>query len=465
MIDSAGNLVDVHAAGAGIEDILIDTSLGVDFLWCALLNHPTLLEHVDLVGIDDLANVMRDYNDGTPLFDGIDRGLDLFGGDGIKAGGRLVEEDNRWILDKHTGDGDTLLLATTELEGCRLETMRQGHDLIVDIGLAGGTNHIVVCGLRTTIADIFFDSAIEDMILLEYEAHVLTQPLGIPLIEAHAIEGDAALLGLVELVEQIDDGALASATKTYKGGNLATRDAHGDIEEGLRAIGVGEIDMREFEVALDLGRMMLACGFYLAIGMEDTKEPLGIDERIVHIIVDTMELADGGADISKEHHVVHNFSNGHARIIDEYEIGREDDDEYSANLFEKTLQAIKEVGFLTSGELQIGHGALDGSLAIGLYLFTIKRLDNGDALEDVQDALRYGLETSEDTSTTSLHLRGLDIGDPEIKGHDTEGHEAYVDIGQKHEGQGQYGTGKEGQYFDEEIINRIREAHDATIDT
>ena len=429
-----------------------------------MLNHPTLLEHVDLVGIDDLTNVMRDDNHRATLFDGIDRGLDLLGGDGIEAGGGLVEEDNGRILDEHTGDGDALLLAATELESSGLEAMWQGHNLIVDIGLTGGTHHIVVGGLRTAIADVFLDGAVEDMILLEYEAYILAQPLGIPLMEAHTIERDATLLGLVELIEQIDDGALACTTETYEGGNLATRDAHRDIEEGLSAIGVSEIDMGELEVALHLGGMVLACGLYLAIGMENAKEPLGIDQGIVHIVVDAMELADGGADVGKEHDMVHNLTYRHARIIDEYEVGCEDDNEHSTNLFQKTLQAIKEVGFLAGGELQIGHGALDGGLTIGLYLFAIERLDNGDALEDIQDALGYSLMAAKDTSTPTLHLGGLDIGDPEIKGYDAEGHEAYIDIGDEHKGQGQYGTGKEWQNLDEEIINRIRKAHNATID-
>lgn len=76
-----------------------------------------------MVGIDDLSDVMRDDDDGATLFDGIDRGLDLFGGDGIETGCWLIEEDDRWILDEHTGNSNTLLLTTTELQGHGVEAM------------------------------------------------------------------------------------------------------------------------------------------------------------------------------------------------------------------------------------------------------------------------------------------------------------------------------------------------------
>ena len=54
----AGNLIDVHAAGAGIEDIFVDTALLVDLLGLATLHHMTLFEHVDVVGIDNLTDVV-----------------------------------------------------------------------------------------------------------------------------------------------------------------------------------------------------------------------------------------------------------------------------------------------------------------------------------------------------------------------------------------------------------------------
>ena len=90
LTDCTCYLVDIHAAGTGIEDVLIDTTLTIDLLGRTLLNHPALLEHVDLISIDNLPYVVGDDDDSSSLFDGINRCLDLLSGNGIERGRRLV---------------------------------------------------------------------------------------------------------------------------------------------------------------------------------------------------------------------------------------------------------------------------------------------------------------------------------------------------------------------------------------
>ena len=80
---------------------------------------------------------MRDDDDRAVLLDGVDACLDLFGGNGIQTGGRLVEEDDRWILEEHAGNGDALLLTARKLLCPRLESVGQFHDLVVDVCLFG----------------------------------------------------------------------------------------------------------------------------------------------------------------------------------------------------------------------------------------------------------------------------------------------------------------------------------------
>ena len=425
----------------------------------------TLLEHVDVVGIDNLADVVRDDDDGAARLDGIDARLDLFGGDGVETGGGLVEEDDGRVLEKHTGDGDALLLSATELQRLCLETVGQLHDLVVDIRLLGSLHHVVVGGVGVAVFDVLLDGAVEDMVLLQHQSHVLAQPLRVPLTQFHPVEGDAAAVGMVELVEQVDDGALSRPAEADEGGDLAALDMHGDIEERLCAVAVGEVDARELEVALHLRRTVLACGLHLVVGMQDTEESLGVDERVVHVVVDAVELPDGRADVGEEHHMVHDFSDGHAGIVDEHEIGGEDDDEHGADLLEKTLQTVEHITLLAGVELQVGHRALDVGLASRLYLFAVERLDDGDALDDVEDALAHRLMAAEDAAPPAFHPIGLDIGDPEVDGDDAERHESDVDVGHEHQHEGEDGTGEERQDFDEEVVDGVAEAHDATVDT
>ena len=210
---------------------------------------------------------------------------------------------------------------------------------------------------------------------------------------------------------------------------------------------------------------MSARVFHLVVGLKNAKETLGIDERIVHIVVDAVQLADGGTDIGEEHHMVHDFSDGHARIVGQHEIGRQDDDKHGAYLLQKTLQTIEEITLLAGVELQVGHGALQISLPAGFDLLAVERLDDGDALDDVEDALTDRLMSTEYAAPSALHALGLNVGDPEIDGHDAECHQSDIDVGSKHQYQGQHGTCEERQDFDEEIVHRVRQAHDAPVYT
>ena len=189
-----GNLIYVHAACAGIEDFLVEASLAVDFVGCAALHYVSFLEDIDLVGIDDLSDVVGDDDDGAPGFDGIDAGLDLLSGHGVEAGGGFVEEDDGWVLDEHAGDGYALLLASAELQGLGLELVGQLHDLVVDVGLLGGFHDFLVGGPRVAVLDIFLDGSVEDVVLLQHQSHVLAQPAGVPFLQFHAVELDGALI-------------------------------------------------------------------------------------------------------------------------------------------------------------------------------------------------------------------------------------------------------------------------------
>ena len=111
-----------------------------------MLHHTAFFEDIYSVSIDDLSDIVRDDDDCTPFFDGVDAGLDLLSSDSIEACGGFVKENDGRILDKHPCDGNALLLSSTELKGLCLETVRQLHNLVVDIGLAGSLHHILMGG-------------------------------------------------------------------------------------------------------------------------------------------------------------------------------------------------------------------------------------------------------------------------------------------------------------------------------
>ena len=73
---------------------------------------------------------------GAPLGDVVERLLDRRLGAAVERAGRLVEDQDRRVLEQGAGDGDALLLAARKLEPAladhRVIALRQRLDEIVD---------------------------------------------------------------------------------------------------------------------------------------------------------------------------------------------------------------------------------------------------------------------------------------------------------------------------------------------
>ena len=108
---------------------------------------------------------------------------------------------------------------------------------------------------------------------------------------------------------------------------------------------------------------------------------------------------------------------------------------------------------------------MQARLTVSLYLFTIERLDDGDALDDVQDALTHSLMSAEDTPSSALHPFCLKVGYIKIYRYDTQSDQPHIDIRPKHQNKRQDGTCEERQDFNEEIVDGIRQTHDASVDS
>ena len=104
-------------------------------------------------------------------------------------------------------------------------------------------------------------------------------------------------------------------------------------------------------------------------------------------------------------------------------------------------------------------------MLVGFGLFAIERFYDVHALDNAQNALTYSLMTSEDAPSSAFHSRGLDVGNPEVERHDTQGNKPHIDICCKHQSKGKNGAREEGQNLDEEVVYRVAHAHDASVDS
>jgi hypothetical protein len=133
----------------------------------AVFDGATFLQHVDDVRVNYLRDAVRDYHHGAFFFNRVQAVLNLLGGDGVKAGGRFVQEDDRRVFQKEPRDGDALLLSAGEQLRVRFVPLRQPFDLLVQKGLAGRLFDLPERGFDVPVANVLFNRTFEDVILLQ----------------------------------------------------------------------------------------------------------------------------------------------------------------------------------------------------------------------------------------------------------------------------------------------------------
>ena len=199
--------------------------------------------------------------------------------------------------------------------------------------------------------------------------------------------------------------------------------------------------------------------------MEDAEKAFGIDKGVVHIVKNALQLGDGGNDVGKEHHVIHYLTDGHPRILYEDQIGGEDDDQHCSHLLDKTLDAAVVKADLPGFHLIGRYLVLKIQLLAGLDPFPVEGLDDVDGVDNVLDALALALQIAAHFPAPAFEPASLAIGNPEINGDDSQGHQSHIDIGREHQDQCQRRAGEQRQQVDEKILHRPGDAADTLVDT
>ena len=148
---------------------------------------------------------MGDRNDGPPAHQAGQRFAYRFFGFAVKRGGRFIEQQDRRVLQERARDGNALTLTARQLDaavadhGCK--SFRQCLDEIA-ARRDCRTQHFIVGSVRPPISDIFQDRAMEQRDVLRYHRDRLAQALLRHPRNVLAIDHDAALLDVVEPLQQ-----------------------------------------------------------------------------------------------------------------------------------------------------------------------------------------------------------------------------------------------------------------------
>ncbi len=133
-----------------------------------------------------------------PWRETVDRLLDARLRLDVERAGRLVEHQDRRILEDRAGDRDALALAARKLAAAladrRVVAVALGEDEVVRGGGLRRGMHLVVSRLGAADADVLLDRAVEQPGVLEHGGDRLAQRLPRHRARVDAVDQDAAVL-------------------------------------------------------------------------------------------------------------------------------------------------------------------------------------------------------------------------------------------------------------------------------
>ena len=204
----------------------------------AVLDDLAGLQHDHPVEIAQRRKTVGDRDHGAPAHQPAERLADRFLGFAVERGGGFVEQQDRRVLQEGARNRDALPLAARQLDAAVAdhggEAFRQGLDEIA-ARRDRRAQHLVVGGVRPAVADIFQDRAMEQRDILRHHRDRLAQALLRDPRDVLAVDGDAALLHVVEPLQQHEQGGLAAAGLADQSDPLARLQAKAELVEHLAA--------------------------------------------------------------------------------------------------------------------------------------------------------------------------------------------------------------------------------------
>lgn len=221
----------------------------------AVGEHLSETHDVDLMGILDRAEAVRDDEARPVLPQLIDGLLDEFFTLGVHGAGGLVEEKDGRVFEEGPGDGNTLLLSATKaaaaLADGGLEPAIEPLDKIGGTGVAETFPEFCIGGVGFADEEIFANGLVEEVALLRDVADGVAECGLVQLADGHSVEIDLTLMRIIEAGEKLEESALARAGRSDNGNGLIRRHEEVDVTEDGAAVIVAEAHVFEADLAFD----------------------------------------------------------------------------------------------------------------------------------------------------------------------------------------------------------------------
>src|SRR6516162_494752 len=359
----------------------------------AALDDAAIVEHQDLVGLDDRRQPVRDDQGRAVGGDLGEARLDLALGLGVERRGRLIEDQNLWRLQNHPGDCHALLLAAGQFETAladhRSVAVRQSHDEIVDMGVARGFFDVGARRPRTAVGDVVVDGVIEQHSVLRHDTDCTPQALLRYRANILVVDLDRTGIDIVKAEQQAGDRRFAGAARADDRDLGAGRHPEIDVGQDRAPDVVTEIDPAKGDrpPTDDQCRRPRAI-LDLRLDREQFQHLFEIGQRLLDVAIDHTEEVKRRIELDQISVDQHEVSDGH--------LGRghssrgQGHDTNQAGRYDHPLTEIEQ----RQGGLALDRGALIGLecsvVALSLVLF-VGEIFDGLEIQHAVDGLGVGL--------------------------------------------------------------------------
>ena len=169
---------------------------------------------------------MRDHEGGAITHERVHACLHELLGTRVDGARRLVEDERRRIGHGGTRDGEKLTLPCAEVTAVagylRVVPIRQALDEVMGRDELGRLDAFLVGGVEPSVADVLHHRPGKEMRILQHHAQRAPQLGLLDLLDVDAVVANLAVIDVVEAVDEVRDGGLASTRRTHEG-NLLTR--------------------------------------------------------------------------------------------------------------------------------------------------------------------------------------------------------------------------------------------------
>src|SRR5712675_136696 len=227
---------------------------------------------------------------------------------GVQTGSRFIENEDAWIGENGSGDGDALLLSTGKFYAAftddRIVFFFEGLGKFVDSGNAARFHDFGFAGVRAGEGYIFTNGTVEKKSVLQHNTKLRAITPQLDGGEIHSIDEDASTFRFVESGDQPDDGGLPRTGRADQSGDRTGQRDKINVEENLLTGFVGKIHIFENDFTGDavndsVAGVILIFDFFV----QDFTRALQAGDGFSKLRADGNNLENGGDEHRQECHV------------------------------------------------------------------------------------------------------------------------------------------------------------------